>query len=522
MSLFADFKKIPSPNITFKNFYTKISKTDRFAFASGFIICLLVNLFVYTNTCFVHDTIIVYNDSTGINNGRMLVGPFLELVNRMQIPWIIGLIACSFMGLTVVVIAKIIKLNTKISIVLCAGFVVTSEAMVVSHVYFGSVYIYIASLLLAVSAVYVADKKKYGIPLSVVLLCLSMMCYQAYIATAIAFFIFKMILNIYENKSSIKGQTLLTIKYTAISIFSAILYYVIWRIVLKLLGESIVKYDAYDNLGSIPTKEEFLRRIDYAWSLATQLLLRNDIIDDFPALAICGCLVSLIVFAVLVIKGIKNRRVIFTLIYVITYILSINLMYIISGTIAHGLTVFSIVMPFLLLLYLYENDFSKNKSKNIITWVSLILSCIMIFGQTVCANSLYLKQKLNYENAWSYSTRLIDRLEQMDGFNSKSKLVIVGGNTSTLAGYPHNEDILDRIDYHTRVQIMYNIAYKDNGITYPQALKWFIQQEMDMNIDIEVNPNDIIERDDVAQMPKFPAQGSIAIIDGAYVVKTSE
>ena len=321
MTLFTDFKRIPSPNIALKNIYKKVSKTDRFAFAAGFITCLLVNLFVYTNTCFSHDTVRIYDDSTGINNGRLLVGPLLGIINRIQIPWIIGLIACFVMGFTVVVIAKIMKLNTKISIILCAGFVVTSETMVVSHVYFSSVYIYITSLLLAVSAVYVVDKKKYGIPLSVVLLCLSMMCYQAYIATAIAFFIFKMILNIYENKSSIKGQILLTVKYASVSIFAAILYYIIWKVVLKLLGESVVEYYAYDNLGILPTKEEFLWRIDYAWTVATQLLLRNDIIDDFPALAICGCLVSLIVFAVLVIKGIKNRRVIFTLVYVVTYIL---------------------------------------------------------------------------------------------------------------------------------------------------------------------------------------------------------
>lgn len=519
MTLFSDIKKIPSPNTVLKNIYKKVSKTDQFAYVSGFIICLLVNLFVYTNTCFSHDTIRIYDYSTGLNNGRLLVGPLLEIINRIQISWIIGLLACFFMGFVVVVIAKIMKLNTKISIILCAGFVVTSEAMVVSHVYFSSVYIYIISLLLAVSAVYVVDKNKYGIPLSVVLLCLSMMCYQAYIATAIAFFIFKMILNIYENKSNIKGQILLTIKYASISIFAAILYYIIWKVLLKLLGESVVEYYAYDNLGSIPTKEEFLERIDYAWAIATQLLLRNDIIYDFPTLAFGGCLVSLIVFTVLVIKGIKNRRVIFTLVYVVTYILSINLMYIISGTIVHGLTIFSIVMPFLLLIYFFENDFLKNKSKSIIAWVAVILSCVMIFGQTVCANSLYLKQKLNYDNAWSYSTRLIDRLEQTEGFNSESKVAIVGGNTSTLAGYPHNLDILNRIDYDTRVQIMYNIAHTSNAITYPETLKWFIQQEMDMNIDIEVNPKHLIERDDVNEMPKFPAQGSIIVVDGVYVIK---
>lgn len=522
MTLFSDLKKIQSPTGVLENVYKKISSTDKFAYCAGAIFCLLVNAFIYTNTCFAHDSIQIFSDSTGISNGRFLVGPLLELVNRMQIPWVIGLITCFLMGFVIVFLSKIFKLNNKISIVLCAGFVVTSEAMVVSHAYFSSVYIYVLSLLFAVLSVYIVDKKRYGIPLSIVFLCLSMMCYQAYIATAIALFIFKMLLNIFDNKSGIKHQLLLTVKYASISVAAAVLYYAIWKIVLKILGETVVEYYAYKNLGVIPTTEELIDRLDYAWSLATQLLLRNDIIDDFPALAICGCLVSLIVFAVLVIKGIKNRRIIFTLVYVVTYILSINLMYIISGTVMHGLTVFSIVMPFLLLLYFFENDFSKNKSQNIISWVSLILSCVMIFGQTVCANSLYLKMELNYENAWSYSTRLIDRLEQMDGFNSKSKLVIVGDNTNTLAGYPQKKEILDRIDYDTRVQIMYNLAHTNNAITYPDALKWFIQQEMDMNIDITTNPKEFVEREDIRKMPVFPAEESIAVIDGAYVIKISD
>ena len=43
-----------------------------------------------------------------------------------------------------------------------------------------------------------------------------------------------------------------------------------------------------------------------------------------------------------------------------------------------------------------------------------------------------------------------------------------------------------------------------------------------MNIDITTNPKEFVEREDIREMPVFPAEESIAVIDGAYVIKISD
>lgn len=520
MTLFSDLEKLQTPASCFKNAYKKITHADKFSYITGFLTCLLVNMFVYTNTCFVHDSIRIYDDSTGIANGRMLIGPLLEVINRIQIPWIIGLITCFLMGFVIVFLAKIFKLQSKISIIFCAGFVVTSEAMVVSHAYFNSVYIYVFSLLLAVLAVFVADKRKYGFFLSVFLLVLSMMCYQAYITTAIGLFIFKMLLNIIENKSTIKKQLLLTVKYASISVLSALVYYVVWQLILKLLNTEIVEYYAYKNLGTVPTLKDFIDRFFYAWDFSLQLLQKNDLINSFPLVMICGVTVNLIVLISLLVYGIKKRRLVFTAVYILTYIASINLMYILSGTVLHSLTIFSLVFVFLTLLYFFDNKFKLLKKGALISWISFVLSVVLIFSQAIFANSLYLKLKINYDNAWSYSTRLIDRLEQTEGFNKNSKLILIG-EVQRITNYKQNPKILKRIKYDTRIQIVQDVICGSNAISYASTLKWFIQQEMDMYIDIEVNPEDLIKEKAIREMPVFPDADSIQVIDGAYVVKVS-
>lgn len=518
MTLFSDLEKVKSPTDVFKNIYKSISGIDKFAYCAGFIVCFLVNAFTYTNTCFAHDSIQLYNDSTGIENGRVLVGPLLELINRMQIPWIIGLLACTLMGFVIVYISKIFLLKSRLAIVLCAGFVTTSEAMVSSHAYFNSVYIYILSLLFAVLAVYIIDRPKYGYFLSAAFLILSMMCYQAYIATAVGLFIVKMLLNIYESNSKIKEQILITVKYASVTVFSSILYYAIWQLILKLQNVKILKYDAYSNIGSVPSVDELFNRIKFAWSFAIQLLYRNDMISSHPVLMFTGCILCLIAVVSIAIKSIKKRRVFFTIVYTFTYILSINLMYIISGTVLYSLTVFSIIIPFLMILYLMDNSFEIKITAKLTTWVSLILCVTMIWGQAVCANSFYLKIKINYDNAWSYATRIIDRLEQTEGFNSDSQVVIINAKHSVLP-YSDNRDITERAKYHTRVNITYNPYLYTTAITYHETLKWFILQEMSMNIDIKTNPPEFSELQEVKDMPIFPAEDSIKIIDGVFVVK---
>ena len=94
-----------------------ISKTDKFAFLCGFFMCLIINLFVYTNTCFVHDSIRIFDSSTGLNNGRLLVGPLMLLTNRVQLPWVIGLFSCVIMGFITVYFSKIFYIKNLFSII---------------------------------------------------------------------------------------------------------------------------------------------------------------------------------------------------------------------------------------------------------------------------------------------------------------------------------------------------------------------------------------------------------------------
>ena len=209
--------------------------------------------------------------------------------------------------------------------------------------------------------------------------------------------------------------------------------------------------------------------------------------------------------------------------YIVTYIFSINAVYIISGTVTYALTVFSVTLPLLVVLYFSENyEMKKLPSQRMLfAWLVPVLCVVLIFGQTVNANSLYLKMKLNYDNAWSYSTRLMDRLEQTEGFDENTEIVIIAKGY-TVTEYNQNQDILKRASYpfKSNIEVLYPLS--NNSITYGETLEWFLTQEMDMDLNIEMNPPEYDNNEEIEKMGFFPKTDSVKWIDGKLVVKISE
>lgn len=499
-----------------------ISKTDKFAFLCGFFMCLIINLFVYTNTCFVHDSIRIFDSSTGLNNGRLLVGPLMLLTNRVQLPWVIGLISCVIMGFITVYFSKIFYIKKRLNIILLAGLIITSDTIVVSHAYFGSLYLFLLSLLLVAMAVYYSDIKKYGYIISVVLMCLSLFIYQGFLATAIGLFIFKLIHYLLDNNNSkLKDNFIHIVRYASIVIISSVLYYVIWQVVLKLAKQGIVDYYAYRVFNDPTSSSGIFQRISESLMLSVFQLL--GVASGFYALCVPIIILVALALCLLIIKKKSRSKQLLMALYIVTYIFSINAVYIISGTVTYALTVFSVTLPLLVVLYFSENyEMKKLPSQRMLfAWLVPVLCVVLIFGQTVNANSLYLKMKLNYDNAWSYSTRLMDRLEQTEGFDENTEIVIIAKGY-TVTEYNQNQDILKRASYPFKSNIEVSYLLSNNSITYGETLEWFLTQEMDMDLNIEMNPPEYDNNEEIEKMGFFPKTDSVKWIDGKLVVKISE
>ncbi len=494
-----------TPYELLKSIWEKISATDKFAFFCGFAVCIAVNLFVYTNTCFVHDSIQLFNESTGLTNGRLLVGPLMSVFNKMQLPWLIGLFSSLIMGLITVYLAKVFHITNKLYIILFAGIVITSDTVVASHAYFGSLHIFFLSLLLAVMAVYYSDIKKYGFIISAVLLLVSILMYQAYLATAICLFIFKLIYNILKKDSGIKENLILTAKYASITVVSTGAYFIIWKIVLHFANAETVSYYAYEGLANGFSFTDLIMNFGYSCAATVQQIAG---ITPYGFYGLCSVSAVLSILCVVILFASKKSKVnqLFTAIYILAYLYSANIMYLFSGSVVYALTVFASVLSLAALLSLLDDReiIGNVKAGKAISYFSSLLCAVLILGQAVYANTAYLKIKVNYDNAWSLATRIVDRIEQTEGFDENKNIVLLG-DVSRVTEYDYNLDIYKRASYPFKSNLKFSFPIYNNGITYPLTLKWFMEQEMDMDVSIEVNP----ERYENYTISAFPDKDSV-------------
>ena len=149
--------------------------------------------------------------------------------------------------------------------------------------------------------------------------------------------------------------------------------------------------------------------------------------------------------------------------------------------------------------------------------VSLCL-VLLIFVQFVQANAMYTKISLNFDNTYSYATRLLDRIEQTDGFDvDTTKIVIVSGDKVTPI-YRTNEGI----DKHLKGDGIFNDFKQSTVVTYPMTLKWFLQDEMNIGNEIMMGGQDYIDK--MENNKPFPSKDSV-IYDSAnneIIVKVAD
>ena len=141
--------------------------------------------------------------------------------------------------------------------------------------------------------------------------------------------------------------------------------------------------------------------------------------------------------------------------------------------------------------------------------------CLLLLDRTIYANRLYLKKDLEYDATQSVMTRVLDRVEQLDGYEPGETPVCFIGNIShspiamTRAGF---EDYV----YFTGADKLFAVTdenmiwmYLGDVMAYPMA---------------RLNTADLseVQREAAENMDGFPKKGSVRWADGAVLVKFSE
>ncbi len=514
-------------------FMTKIKQKDvTLPFYAAIIIGLLTHAYLFVNKFPNADAMdSFWFDQNMVTSGRWFLTIACGISSYFDLNWVNGVLSIFYLALTAVILTKVLKIQTHTVRVLIAGLLVTFPAVTATFAYLYTADGYMLGLLLAVLAVYLTFKGRFGFLGGAVCLAFSLGIYQTYLSVTILLCIY-LVMRSCLCAEPIKETAQKGVKFLLMGIGGGGLYYVILKICLYLQGKELDTYQGISTAGQISPEKlpEMIYRVYY----------------DFAAFAVKGnilannrfSMVSMVLLTVMVLAAMlwlflrsgaykKWYRIPILLIFIGILPIATNIILLVSEQAEYHLLMrFQWgLYPILMLAGVetalqssvpQEKDKDHTKRKRVINlcaWVSLLIAAILIYSNIVTANIAYFNMNERYEKTYAYCLRLVDRIEQTPDYVQGMPVAMIGVVSED--AYP-NTDITTQVTERITGTTGSILLYK--GVQYQAFMKHYLNFTMNMVSDEEMLV--IYDSEAYREMGTFPAQDSVRVVDGVLYIKT--
>ncbi len=236
-----------------EQYWRSISKTVKTAFFTACIVGFIAHSTVLTNLLYNHDSLsagMMTNSLGGVQQGKWF-SVIVGLITRGRFfsssaTIIIGLFLLAF---TAALTVSILDIKSRLWAAGIASFLVLFPSVMSTNAYLSTATFY-SALLLAALAVFFTVRYKYGYLPGILLLTLSCGTYSVFIGYASGLFLILIINASLDGKKPGRKIVLTGLKYLAVLLLSALLYYVVLKIVLQIFSVTLSEYRNIDNVGS--------------------------------------------------------------------------------------------------------------------------------------------------------------------------------------------------------------------------------------------------------------------------------
>ncbi|MBQ3601725.1 MAG: glucosyltransferase domain-containing protein [Lachnospiraceae bacterium] len=516
--------------------FPEIKSQQRVAFFTAIIAMIVAHFYVFTNKIVNHDDVnrLLIGDTheAKIQHGRWAAVLFDYVSgSSASIPYVIGMISLVAFAGTCVVVSALFRVQKKIITILLCVILCTFPVLANIFLYNYIADVYFISLFLAAWGVWLlVGECRVQKMLGIVCLTLSCGCYQAFWCFGIGLLFVYLLLKFLEEDKELKTYLLEVCGTLILLAVSLVLYLLINIIVQRGSGYGATGYQGISNMGNFGS----LKRLIYVtivsyYEFVKFFYLKGGFTDSILMIVANLCLTASCVW-MLVRYPIKKRKgnwfILAGLICCIP--LASNLISVVSQNETHVLMKYAFTIPYLLCLVLVEKTNLQTEKRNSGYWKLLSFLIVLMIGGVaykgyILGNEIYFRQQLNYEATYSYTLRMLQRIEETEGYSPDMPVAIVNENP----GYN---------DHITIMQENYpdEMAHFDylNGMigTEPHSFVKRINDIADMckhyhGYDLQIVDNailkDLIQTEEFAQMPVYPAKGSLKIIDNVLMIKIS-
>lgn len=504
----------------------RIPAPCRTAFCTSVIGGYLTHLFAFTNIIPNSDGLSrVFDPQQMTISGRWFLHYASSFNGFTQMPAVIAFFSILFLSLAAALVVDLLSIRSRTLGGLAGLVMVTFPAVGFAYLYMFTAGAYSFAILLAVLSVWLARKGGL-LPLlgGCVALALSMGIYQAYAAVAISLAVLVVLRNTMKPKQDLSSTARLGFGMVGYLTVGAVLYYVVLQVFLKVKHLELLDYLGMSDAGSGYPIGKLPSLIVTVYKQIISFFLLPGGSNSFTTLFMVLLNLAVIGLGLLCLVVIlmpqKNQlwRVLGALAMGAVLPLAMGFSQIISPFAdATPLMKYAYVSAYLLVLMLADLALPALQEKGFGRYcgpaIAACLVALCLYNLNI-NNLLYTASAQAHRSAESYATRLLSRIEGCPGYTGNEDVVIIGGfPTDRFYSDVESYALVDHysVPVHTLIPLNKHIYYYFND--------WLNVPISEPDESVMIAAADSVEFHD---MPLYPADGSVRLINGDIVVKVQE
>lgn len=494
--------------------------------ASTFLFGLAAHGYCYFNLTYSHDSLLICQGADGpaqISIGRFLLPVYLKIRGDFYAPWLVGLLSLLFLSCAAYLALRLLEIrNRPLCVFSCGVLAVNASLTLTNATYLKDADVYMLALLLAVAAVYLWARVPWGLFPAAGALCLSLGLYQAFFQAAVFLSMVFVVKTILE-RADLREILLTGGSAVASLLLGLIVYSIAMNAVLAITDiEMAGTYNSIAHMVQLGDLSQILYLVKETCRGAIHAFAHPETAHS-AGMAALNLLLTAASAGLLgwlaVSREIRGWPLVLLLADVLVMPFGMNVVYLISQGVDHTLMHFSFFFYYVFAAMLLDAYWQERPPDAGLPWClpGWIIPCVLaafLFNSVIYANQVYLKKDLEYQATLLTMTRVVDRIEQTEGYTAgKTRVALVGTLSASVLSVPR-EGLSD----------LAGIGLDGTfSLTYPTTYHWYFRRILAYPIALlsVADSEKMAQLDSVRRMPAFPAPGSCAMVDGVVVVKLS-
>lgn len=517
---------IKTPSEYANALYRRLTREQKFAFISAFLIGFFCHLFIFTNSMYNNDDIrnlYVSQDRTDL--GRWFLTYTAGISSFFSLPVVNGMLSLLFLGLSCMVLVSIFDIKKRGSIILSAGLLVTFPSVACIFSYMFTADAYFISCFLCVLSVYFTTRleRRTGWIFGGLCLCLSVGIYQAYLPfVLLLLLLFFLLVLLQPNCYPDKMLPALILRFSGMLGSGMLAYYILLKMMLRIKQISLSSYQGIGQSSPL-SFFEIRNRIILAYQdficffKPGQVLAFNKWMQ--AALVICILLLAVCFFLLYIKNKVYQNllRSMLLLLCILILPLCANTLYLISsGVNYHMLMRHAWCLFFIAVIILFEKTASCCcvSAQKILEWAAFTATALVIWNYILLSNIAYFNMNFRYEKTYALCMKIMDRIEQSEDYDRHRKIAFIGNYSKTYK-MEALSDLLEPM-----------VGMKGARVFGSSSRCYLPFFQNCLGEDIEVvtpeEENALRENPEFQEMPYFPDSGSIRVINDVTVIKLND